>query len=108
MEVIIAEEQGRPVVLALRDGIVSLDGEAEPIKNLTEKDLREFQAELDALPQSGDPGCKALINAVRAAFLARLLGHAVGDECVDRISRMLDLAHYEVLRYLDDEPSMKG
>ena len=43
MEVCIGEVRGKPVMLEVRDGVVSIDGVAEPIKNLTEDDLRQFQ-----------------------------------------------------------------
>lgn len=103
MKVILAEMHGKPVPLEIKDGIVYLDEEAEPIKNITEKDLQQFQSELDALAPSNDPGYEALVNAVRADFLAKLLGGAVGDECVSKISHILDHVHYDVLKYLNDE-----
>lgn len=102
MEVCLARIHDRPVLLELKDGVVYIDGEAEPIKNLTEEDLREFQEELDSVPDSGDEGHEALLNAIRAAFLAKLLGKAVGDECVNRISHVLDHVHYDVLKYLGE------
>lgn len=108
MKVILAEIDGAPVTLELKDGIAFLDGEAMPIKNLREKELVEFRKELDELPKSDDPGYPALVNAVRTAFISRLLGHAVGDECVDALTRALDHAHYEVLQYLNAPPESAG
>lgn len=102
MEVCIAKIHDKPVMLSLKDGIVSIDGEAEPIKNLTEEDLRKFQAELDSVPEADAEGHEALVNAIRAAFLARLLGNAVGDDCVNRVTHILDHVHYDVLKYLGE------
>lgn len=102
MQVCIAEMRGKPVTLELRGDGVYLDGEPEPIKNLTEKELREFQDELDALPKSDDPGYAALVNAMRASFIARLLGKAVGDDCISKLTHILDYVHYDVLQYLGE------
>lgn len=102
MEVCIGEMHGKPVMLSLKDGIAYLDGEAEPIKNLTEKELEDFQASIDTLPHSDDPGYPALVNSIRAAFIAKLLSKAVGDETIDRLTHILDHVHYEVLQYLGE------
>ncbi len=102
MEVCIGEVHGKPVMLELRDGIVFIDGVVEPIKNLDEDELRDFQATLDALPRHDEEGHAALVNARRAAFIAALLGRAVGDECVARLTDILDHVHYEVLKYLGE------
>ncbi len=93
---------GEPVILELHDGIVSIDGSAEPIKGLTDADLIAFNDEIEAIPKNDDPGSEALVNSVRAAFLAKLLGMAVGDECIDKLSHILDHVHYEVLKYLGE------
>lgn len=102
MKICLAKMRGKPVELELRDNVVYLDGVAEPIKNLTEEDLRAFQAEIDALPTDDDTGHEALANAVRAAFIAKLLGRAVGDECVGKLTQILDHVHYDVLKYLGE------
>lgn len=102
MNVCLGEIHNRPVTLELKDGIVYLDGEAQPIKNLTETELTEYQKELDELPASSDPGYAALVNAVRAAFIARLLSKAVGDECIDKLTHVLEHVHYDVLKYLEE------
>lgn len=102
MDVCVATIKGRPVMLELRDGIVSIDGEAQPIKNLTEQELAQFRESVEAIPPSADPGYEALVNARRAAFLASLLGRAVGDDCLTRLTDLLDHVHYEVLRYLGE------
>ena len=102
MEVCIGEVRGKPVMLEVRDGVVSIDGVAEPIKNLTEDDLRLFQESLDALPRDDAEGYRALVNARRAAFLSSLLGKAVGDECVGKLTDILDHVHYEVLKSLGE------
>lgn len=102
MKVKLAELHGKPVILELKDGIAYLNGKPEAIKNLTEKDLIDFQAELDALPPSEDPGYTALVNAVRAAFLANLLGKAVGEDSINHLSHILEHTHYEVQKYLGE------
>ena len=102
MDVCIGEVRGKPVMLEVRDGVVSIDGVAEPIKNLTEDDLKQFQESLDALPRDDAEGYRALVNARRAAFLSSLLGKAVGDECVGKLTDILDHVHYEVLKYLGE------
>lgn len=103
MEVCIAYMRGEPVMLALRDGIAYINGEAQPIKGLTEEDLNTFATEIASIPYAADPSYQALVNARRAAFLAGLLGHAVGEECVSRLTHILDSVHYDVLEYLHDE-----
>lgn len=102
MEVCIAYMRGAPVMLAVRDGNVYIDEEISPIKGLTENDLRTFSESVAAIPYSPDPGYRALVNARRAAFLADILGKAVGDECVSRVTHILDSVHYDVLEFLGE------
>lgn len=102
MEVCLAKIHDKPVMLELRDGRVYIDGEPEPIKNITEEDLRAYQSELDGVPVTDNEGYEALQNAIRAAFLAKLLGHAIGDETVSRLTHILDHVHYDVLKYLGE------
>ena len=102
MEICIGEVRGKPVMLEVRDGVVAIDGEEQPIKNLDEAELASFQETLDALPKNDEAGYAALVNARRAAFLASLLGRAAGDECVARLTDILDHVHYEVLKYLGE------
>lgn len=103
MEVCIAYMRGEPIMLALRDGIAYINGEAQPIKGLTAEELNAFSAEIAGIPYAADPGYQALVNARRAAFLASILGRAVGEECVSRLTHILDSVHYDVLEYLHDE-----
>ncbi len=103
MEVVIANRRNKPVILSLQDNLVLIDGEPQPIKNLTEEDLRKFQQNLEALPDTDDPeAAEALKNSLRAAFLSNLLGKAVGDECVSFLTDLLDNVHYDVLKYLGE------
>ena len=103
MQVCIAIMHGNPVLLELRDGIPHINGEAQPIKQLTEEKLAAFQQELDAIPQGDDEaGYAALVNAKRAAFIVDMLGHAVGDECVNLLTHILDHVHYDVMEYLGE------
>lgn len=102
MRACLGEIHGKPVILEVKDGGVWLNGQLEPIKNISEKDVRKFNAEIEALPKSDDPGYEALVNAVRAAFIAKLLGGAVGDDCIERLTHILDHVHYDVLKYLGE------
>lgn len=102
MQVCIGELHGKPVMLGLENGIPMLDGEPMPIKNLAEKDLEIFRDEVEAIPKSDNPGYEALVNACRASFIANLLGKCVGDECVDKLTHILDHVHYEVQKYLGE------
>lgn len=102
MEVCIAYMHDKPVMLALREGIAYLNDEPQPIKYLTEEQLQEFSNAIGAIPYSADPGYDALLNARRAAFIVDLLGRAVGEECVSRLTHILDHVHYDVLEYLGE------
>lgn len=102
MKVILAQMHDKPVTLELKDGHVYINGEPEAIKNVTEEELKNFQAEIDALPPADDPGYEALVNAVRAAFIAKLLGKAVGDDAISRLTHILDHVHYDVQKYLGE------
>jgi len=81
---------------------VYLDDEAQPIKNLEEAELKAFIESIQAIPYSPGPGYTALLNARRAAFIAGLLGRAVGDECINHLSHILDHVHYDVLEFLGE------
>ncbi len=104
MEICIAYMRNKPVLLRLADdGIVYINDEPQAMKGVTKELLQDFSASIAAIPYSTDEeGYKALINSKRTAFLASLLGFAVGDECVDKISQILDSVHYEVLLYLGE------
>ena len=102
MEVCIAYLRGKPIMLELRDGIAYLDNEPQPIKYLDEAKLQEFSDSIQAIPYSADPGYQALVNSKRAAFIVTLLGSAVGDECVAKLTHLLDHVHYDVLEYLGE------
>lgn len=102
MEACLGVIHGKPVMLELRDGAVYINGEPQPIKNLSEDELRQFNDEVAALPKSDDPGYEALVNAVRAAFIAKLLGKAVGDDCINTLTHILDHVHYDVQKYLGE------
>lgn len=54
------------------------------------------------MPSGADPGYAALLNAKRAAFIANLLGKAVGDECISTLTHILDHVHADVLDYLGE------
>lgn len=102
MEVCIAVMHGKPVMLKLLNGVVYLDNEPQPIKNLGEEELAAFSEAVRAIPGGADPGCEALRNAKRAAFIVTLLGKAVGDECISTLTHILDHVHADVLAYLGE------
>lgn len=102
MEVCIAIVHGNPVILSLREGIVYLDDEPQPIKNLDEAEISTFAKSIQSIPYSIDPGYQALLNAKRAEFIAGLLGKAVGDDCINYLTHILDHVHYDVLEYLGE------
>lgn len=107
MEVCIAHIRGKPVLLTLVDGIVTINGEIQPIKGLTTEHLTDFAQQVSAIPYTPDPGYTALVNARRAAFLAALLGRAVGDECITLVSHILDHVHMDVMEYLGEDISQE-
>ncbi len=103
MEICIAYMKGAPVMLRLEDNLVYIDNEIQTIVGLTKEDLETFSKSIASIPFGPDhEGYKALINAKRAAFLSNLLGYAASDECVDKISHILDSVHYDVLEYLGE------
>lgn len=102
MNVCIAHMRGEAIMLTLQDSMVFINEEIQPIKGLTEDDIKMFAEEIARIPYSTDAGYTALVNARRAAFLSGLLGKAVGEECVNRISHILDSVHYDVLHYLGE------
>ncbi len=100
MEICLARFE-RPIILSLRNGSVYIDNELQPIKNVTEEELALFAAKIDAIPKEDSPGYEALRNAKRTELVVSLLGRAVGDECIDYLSSILDRLHLSVLDYLD-------
>lgn len=93
---------GKPVILELRDGVVYIDGEAQPIKNLTEEEVKQFRDDLESVTAADEESARALADAIRAPFIMNLIGKAAGDECVDKLSDLLDRVHYGVLKYLGE------
>jgi hypothetical protein len=75
------------------------NNEPQPIKYVSEEELRAFSAAVQAIPYSTDPGYEALVNAKRAAFIVDLLGRTVGEECVSLLTHILDHVPYDVLDY---------
>ncbi|MBR4741571.1 MAG: hypothetical protein IK079_01555 [Desulfovibrio sp.] len=101
MEICLAMLHEKPVMLALRNGNVYIDEELQPIKYVTEEELMRFEQTINAIPKDSDPGYEALRNAKRSAFIVSLLGRAVGEECVDLLTHLLDHVHFDVLEYLE-------
>ena len=102
MEVCIARIKNRDILLKLEGRLVYIDGQVEHIRGLTHEILRDFAAELAAVPVEDHPGCQARLNARRAAFLSRLLGMAASEDSQDVVARLLDHVHYEVLEFLGE------
>ena len=102
MKVCIAYRHGKPIMLELRDNIAYINDEPQPIKNLSTEMLQDFSESISTIPYSADPGYDALVNAKRAAFIVDLLAKAVGDECVSKLTHILDHVHYDVMEYLGE------
>lgn len=98
----LTDDGASPVTFALENGAALLNGEPVPIKGITEADLQGFQEELAHLPSDDPKAHAALADAVRAAFIAQLLSHAVGDECVDALTQVLGRVHDRVINYLEE------
>ncbi|MBQ7456122.1 MAG: hypothetical protein IJS54_00715 [Desulfovibrio sp.] len=103
MEVCLASIMDHDYLLELRDGQVFIDGELQPIKYVTNEELEAFDQAIKAIPVSDDPGYHALLCAKQTQFLVSLLGRAVGEECVDMLTHLLDHLHSHILHYLDDD-----
>ena len=82
MQVCIAIMHGNPVMLELREGVPYINDEPQPIKHLTEDDLVAFHEAVSAIPDDGDPGNVALVNAY--------------------LTHVLDHVHYDVMEYLGE------
>ena len=102
MEVCIARVKDRDIMLKLEGRLVYIDNQIEHIRGLTDEILHEFAEELAAVPFEDTPGCRARLNARRAAFLARLLGMAASEGSQDAVTRLLDSVHYDVLEFLGE------
>jgi citrate lyase gamma subunit len=102
MEVCIARVNNRDILLKLEGQLVYIDGQVEHIRGLTQAILRDFAAELAAVPIEDHPGYQARLNARRAAFLSRLLGMAASEDSQDVVVRLLDHVHYDVLEFLGE------
>ena len=102
MEVILGSIRGKPIKISEENGIIYLNGQAQPIKNITERDLRDFQEKIDSLNATDAESLTALKNAIAAEFLVKLIGNAVGEECINRLTHLLDHVHYDVLTYLGE------
>lgn len=93
---------GNPIVLSIQNGVPMINGEAQPIKNISENDLESFKNELESVPQHDPEAKEAMENAIRAEFLVKLLGNAVGEEAISLLAHILDHTHYEVQKYLGE------
>ena len=103
MELCLATLDGQDIILELRDDLVYIDGQIQPIKNVTIEELIAFDHSIKAIPVSADQGYDALLSAKRAEFVVSLIGRAVGEECIDFLTHLLDHLHLTVLHYLDDD-----
>ena len=102
MEICLGNLHDRPILLKLIDGDVYIDGELQPIKYVTEEEVAAFAKKIADIPVSDDPGYAALLSAKRSEFVVSLLGRAVGDECINLLTHLLDHLHYDVLEYLGE------
>ncbi|MBQ9537559.1 MAG: hypothetical protein IJU79_07235 [Desulfovibrionaceae bacterium] len=103
MEICLATIDAQPVMLQLKDGNIYIDGELQPIKYVTESEVAAFAEAVAQIPVSDDPGYAAKLNCQRANFITNfLLGRAVGEECIDLLTHILDHLHYDILEYLGE------
>ena len=102
MSVNIGNLDGAPQILEVRNGLLLINGDPQPIKYLTEDQVRDFARELEAIPDDGDPGRAALRDAKRIDFLLGMLEHAFGDECTDYLEHLIGQLHYNVSVYLGE------
>lgn len=102
MELCLASFDDQDIILELRDELVYINGQLQPIKHVTEDELVTLDNVIKAIPVCDDPGYDALVCAKRAEFIVSLLGRAVGEECVDFLSHILDHLHFRVQHYLDE------
>ena len=105
MQICLACFDDHEVWLEWRAGLIYIDGEVQPIKHVSEEEVRDFAAKLEAVPTGDEPGFSALLDAKRAEILVSLLGRAVGEECVDYLTSLLDRLHFNVLHYLEEDHS---
>ncbi|MCR4666566.1 MAG: hypothetical protein K5657_04645 [Desulfovibrio sp.] len=103
MEICLADFGTEPIILTLRDGVVLINDEVQPIKYVTEEELIAFNEKIKAIPESDDLGHEALRNAQRTQFVVSLLGRAVGEECVSYLTSILNQLHSRVIAYLEDD-----
>ena len=102
MEVCIARIKDRDILLKLEGRLVYIDGQVEHIRGLTHEILRDFAAELAAVPVEDNAGYQARLNARRVAFLSRLLGMAASEDSQDTVARLMDHVHYDILEFLGE------
>ena len=103
MEICLADFDAKPIMLKLIDGNIYIDDELQPIKYVTEEELQAFVDEIEQIPFTDDPGYQALINAKRTKLIVSLLGRAVGDDCINLLTHILDHLHFHVLEYLGED-----
>ncbi|MDO5536294.1 MAG: hypothetical protein Q4F72_02000 [Desulfovibrionaceae bacterium] len=102
MSVIIGYIAGEEQELTLINGLVHINNEPQPIKNVTQEEIDAFAAVLAAAPDGDPAGQEAYRDTKRIAFLVELLSRTFGDECSEMLEHMIGNLHYRVLDYLGE------
>ena len=107
MSVIIGYISGEEQKLTLVNGLIHINDEPQPIKNVTQEEIDAFAAALEAAPEGDPEGQEAYRNSKRIAFLVELLSRTFGDECTDMLEHMIGNLHYRVLTYLGETDGLE-
>lgn len=107
MAVNIGELQGVAQIMELRGGIVFINDEPMPIKNVTQEELDALAERLASGPQGDDEAAHALRCAKQVEFIVTLLSRTVGNECIGYLERLMAFLHYDVLRYLGEAEDLE-
>lgn len=102
MSFIIGYLNGEPQELTLINGMVHINNQIQPIKNVTEEEIRLMEQALEDVPEGDEEGREAFRNARRIEFLVSLLSRTFGDEATDFLEQLIGNLHYRVLEYLGE------
>ena len=106
MSVIIGFLDGEPQELTLVEGRVHINGEIQPIKNVSVEEVEEFARTLDNAPEGDEESREIWRHTRRIQFLVSLLSRAFGDECSNYLEMLIGNMHYRILEYLGETDSL--
>ena len=89
MSFIIGYLNGEPQELTLINGMVHINNQIQPIKNVTEEEIRLMEQALEDVPEGDEEGREAFRNARRIEFLVSLLSRTFGDEATDFLEQLI-------------------